>query len=639
MRKLDASLESAIQAAALSPSAVENIRAFFHSPSSEAWARESVAQLIEAAEWNELNDRFYTVLKFGTGGLRGRTIGKTITAAERGSHPAPARPEFPAAGSAVMNDALVTKATKAVVRYAAKCFVGQQPRLVIACDTRHFSPEFSQAAAEAAAAEGTEVFLFDGPTPTPELSFAVRDLKAHAGVMLTASHNPYHDNGYKIYFSDGGQIVEPHASGIFAEMQSIDSLQMPSPFTGSITTIGAAIDEKYSAALRDLVINPQLLAQQQGKLKLVFTPLHGTGIRIVPKVLSSLGFPPILVEEQCTQDGNFPTVKSPNPENPEAFIIASRLAKSIQADAVFGTDPDADRMGLLVPDSSGELVTLSGNQIGVLMASYRIDQLFRCGVVNAENASRAAIIKTFVTTGLLRVMAEAKGMKCIDTLTGFKHIGTKLLEYEQKAGGRKPGLSGIEWRDQLLKQSTYCVFASEESFGYLATDFVRDKDANAATVMLLETLAYAKSTGVSLLEFLDSIYVQHGFYAERLQTITMEGEAGSRKIKKLLDSYESAPPKMYGNIPVTGVRNFAKDHFTDADGRVIPAELMLIFDLEGGTSIAVRGSGTEPKIKYYYMAQQPVASRDQLSEVKAAVNAQLDAFSKITLTDVEARLA
>ena len=639
MRKLDASLESAIQAAALSPSAVENIRAFFNNTSSEPWARESVSQLIEAAEWNELNDRFYTVLKFGTGGLRGRTIGKIITVAERGSHPAPARPEFPAAGSAVMNYALVTKATKAVVRYAAKCFEGQQPRLVVACDTRHFSPEFSKAAAEAAASEGTEVFLFDGPTPTPELSFAVRDLKAHAGVMLTASHNPYHDNGYKIYFCDGGQIVEPHASGIFAEMQSIDSLQTPSPFTGSITTIGAAIDEQYTAALRDLVINPQLLAQQQGKLKLVFTPLHGTGMRIVPKVLGSLGFPPILVEEQCTQDGNFPTVKSPNPENPEAFIIASRLAKSIQADAVFGTDPDADRMGLLVPDSSGELVTLSGNQIGVLMASYRIDQLFRCGVVNAENASRAAIIKTFVTTGLLRVMAEAKGMKCIDTLTGFKHIGTKLLEYEQKAGGRKPGQSGAEWRDQLLKESTYCVFASEESFGYLATDFVRDKDANAATVMLLETLAYAKSTGVSLLEFLDSIYIRHGFYAERLQTITMEGEAGSRKINKLLDSYESAPPKMYGNIPVTGVRNFAKDHFTDADGRVIPAELMLIFDLEGGTSIAVRGSGTEPKIKYYYMAQQPVASKDELAEVKAAVNAQLDAFSKITLADVEARLA
>ena len=638
MRIFDAALESAIQATALSPSAVENIRAFFHNPNSENWARESVAELIEAGEWNELNDRFYMVLKFGTGGLRGRTIGKVITAAERGSDPAGARPQFPAAGSAMMNYALVTKATKAVVRYAAKCFAGQQPRLVIACDTRHFSPEFSKAAAEAAASEGTEVFLFDCPTPTPELSFAVRHLKAHAGVMLTASHNPYYDNGYKIYFSDGGQIVEPHAAGIFAEMQSADT-PPESAFSGSITNAASAIDDAYIAALRGLVINPALLDAQLGKIKLVYTPLHGTGIKILPKVLASLGFPPILVEEQCTQDGNFPTVKSPNPENPESFTIASRLAKNINADAVIGTDPDDDRMGVLVPDSGGELVTLSGNQIGVLLAGYRIEELFRSGVLHERNGSHAAIIKTFVTTALLRKIAESRGLKCIDTLTGFKHIGTKLLEYEKQAGGRAPAQTDAEWRSQLLAGSTYCVFASEESFGYLATDFVRDKDANAAAVMLLETLAYAKSVGVSLLEFLDSIYVRHGYYSERLETITLEGATGSLKIKKLLESYETNPPKSYGDIPVAGVRNFAKDRFVDADGRVIPSELMLIFDLEDGTSIAVRGSGTEPKIKYYYLTHRPVESKEQLAEVKAAVKAKLEAYCKLTAADVEARLA
>src|SRR5213595_987441 len=415
----------------LRPDAAENIRRILSGEESDFAAR-VIGELSQANEWEELNDRFYKTLAFGTGGLRGRTIGKIVTSSERGTPTALGRPEFPCVGTNAMNYFNVGRATHGLVIYVQKWRSRQgmegRPKIVIAHDTRHFSREFARLAAETASVNGCDAVVFEGPRSTPELSFAVRYLNADAGIVITASHNPPHDNGYKVYFSDGAQVIEPHASGIIAEVNETSSGSFKKPAKserGKITTIGKDIDQAYMRRLETLILDPQVIREAKS-LRIIYTPLHGTGSVIIKPMLTRLGFNFQVVPEQDRFDGRFPTVKSPNPENAEALTMAIDLAEKENADLVVATDPDCDRMGAAVRARDGKMKLFSGNQIGSLLAWYRTRTLFEKGVLNKQNASRAVIIKTFVTTDLQRAIAEHYGLRCVETLTGFKYIGAQL---------------------------------------------------------------------------------------------------------------------------------------------------------------------------------------------------------------------
>ncbi len=637
-------LLSKVQAAAaegkLLPASAQNIATLLGSGTSTIY-RDSVTELADGNQWAELNDRFFRTLAFGTGGLRGRTIGKIVTRAESGELQALDRPQYPCVGTNAMNFYNISRATQGLVRYLRKWVAehgpaGGKPKLIIAYDTRHFSRDFADLTAKVATENGCDVGLFESPRSTPELSFAVRLLGAQAGIVLTASHNPPHDNGYKVYFDEGAQIVEPQASGIIAEVNGVTS-EVYEPLHGAergeISTLGAEIDSAYLERLKTLVLDPAMVKEAGKTLKIVFTPIHGTGGVITPLALEVAGLDVIVEPTQEMQDGRFPTVQSPNPENAEALSLGLKLAGERGADLVVATDPDADRMGVAVRDDDGQLVLLTGNQIGSLLGYYRLKTLFDTGVLNDGNKARAVLVKTFVTTDLQRSIAEHFGVRCIDTLTGFKYIGQKLGQYEgalpdaDRAGYRQK--SEAETRALRLKDSSFFVFGGEESYGYSGADFVRDKDANGAAVMFAEVAAYAKSRNLTLPALLDEVYGKFGFYWEKLGTMTLEGADGAAKIQRLLASYESSPPKEISGQAVASVKDFAKDTFHDADGQEIPKEKMLMFELADGGRVAVRGSGTEPKIKYYLFArQQPEAgrefTREELAGIKPAVAQRLD---------------
>ncbi|HET9368060.1 MAG TPA: phospho-sugar mutase, partial [Candidatus Udaeobacter sp.] len=408
-------------------SAVKNIHGLLEGAPWDLYLR-SVGELVDAAEWAELNDRFYRTLTFGTGGLRGRTIGKIVTVAECGKAAPNERPEFPCVGTNAMNFFNINRATQGLVAYIRA--IGFQPidqqdasaKIVIAHDPRFFSKEFAELAAKVASENGCDAFVFERPRSVPELSFAVRYLKANAGVIITASHNPPHDNGYKVYFTDGAQVIEPHASGIIAKVTAIASeayKPLAKDRQGKITMIGKEIDEAYMHRLKTLVLDPTVIGEAKS-LKIIYTPLHGTGGVIIKPMLKRLGFNFKVVPEQDHFDGRFPTVKSPNPENAEALTMAINLAEKEGADVVVATDPDCDRMGAAVRASDGKMKLLTGNQIGSLIAWYRTRTLFEKGVLNKQNASRGVIIKTFVTTDLQKAIAAHYGLRCVETLTGFK---------------------------------------------------------------------------------------------------------------------------------------------------------------------------------------------------------------------------
>ena len=614
----------------------------------------SIKELVDGAHWSELNDRFFTTLAFGTGGLRGRTIGKIVTKAEQGAGGPLGRPEFPCVGTNAMNDSNVARATRGLVTYLRKYFVEcglpGRPKLAIAHDPRHFSAEFCALAARVATENGCDVVVFDGPRSTPELSFAVRHTNATAGIVITASHNPPHDNGYKVYFADGAQIIEPHAGAIIAEVNTIEDETyppLPEAARGRITTMGDEVDLPYLERLKTLVVDPEMLAKQRHSLKVVFTPIHGTGAVISTRALAGLKVPFELVPEQATFDGRFPTVKSPNPENAEALSLGIALAKKIGADAVIATDPDADRLGAAVRTVDGEMEIITGNQIGSLFAYYRTRTLIERGILTDANKSRACIIKTFVTTDLQRAIAQHYGLRCVETLTGFKYIGAKLSKYEAalpdavRQGYRMK--SEAETRALRLQHSTFMVFGGEESYGYTGADFVRDKDANAATIMFAEICAYAKSRGLTVGGLLDEIYGTFGFYDEKNGAIQLDGAEGAAQIQRLLASYETAPPPTLGGDRVVEVRNFARQKFHDVEGDLIPAEKMLLFELASGGRVAVRGSGTEPKIKYYLFARQVPAAGEtippaQLASIKVEVKQRLEAAWAWLQADADARL-
>ncbi|MEO8438582.1 MAG: phospho-sugar mutase, partial [Spartobacteria bacterium] len=460
---------------------------------------------------------------------------------------------------------------------------------------------------------------------------------------VTASHNPSHDNGYKVYFSDGAQVVEPHASGIIAKVNAAGALA-PDESHGDITTLGTEVDEAYMARLETLVLDPELVRAQRD-LKIVFTPIHGTGGIIIKPMLERLGFTFDVVEEQDQFDGRFPTVKSPNPENAEALKLAIGLAKKKDADLVIATDPDCDRMGVAVKSAQGEMKLLTGNQIGSLIAYYRAKKLFEQDVLNEGNASRGVIIKTFVTTDLQKAIAEKFGLRLVETLTGFKYIGAKLEKYERavrdEAGADYRDLSEEETRRLRLEHSSYYIFGGEESYGYSGADFVRDKDANGAAIMFCEVAAHAKSLGLTIDGLLDQIYRELGFYSEKNGALTFEGAEGATKIQRLLATYAQNPPEEMLGSKVTSVRNFETETIHDVEGDEIPKEKMLIFELADQTRVTVRGSGTEPKIKYYLFAQRRPSgkefSAEELAAIKPEVEEKLEALWKWLQEDAKTR--
>jgi phosphoglucomutase len=611
-------IQSAVADGRLLESALSNITALLTTASSPLYA-DVVDELGGAGEWSELNDRFYKTLAFGTGGLRGRTIGKIVTKAERGGAPESEPPEFPCVGTNAMNFYNVSRATQGLVAYLhewrANQNIGGRPKIVIAHDTRHYSKQFAELVAQTAAENGCDAAVFDGPRSTPELSFAVRYLGASAGIVITASHNPSHDNGFKAYFDDGAQVIEPHASAIIAKVSEIagESYQpRGADEQGTVQTLGPEVDEAYMERLDTLILDKELVRSAKD-LRIVFTPLHGTGGVIIKPMFERLGFNFAVVEEQDRFDGNFPTVESPNPENAAALRLGVELAQRNDADLVLATDPDCDRMGVAVRDGDGsepdgQMKLLTGNQIGSLMAYYRTQTLFEQGILNDENASRGVIIKTFVTTDLQKAIAEKFRLRCVETLTGFKYIGAKLRKYECAipAAEREnyAALDEQKTRDLRLEHSALYVFGGEESYGYSGGDFVRDKDGNGAVVMFCEVAAYAKSRKLTLTALLDEIFSEFGYFEEYNGSLVFEGAEGAETIKRLLASYVTNPPAEMLGARVSGVKNFETESFNDVEGDAIPKEKMLIFELEDRTRIAVRGSGTEPKIKYYLFGQR-----------------------------------
>ena len=660
IEKLTSQIARAIANGQLMESAANNIRTLLTGVSSDLYLQ-AVDELVAAGKWPELNDRFYQALAFGTGGLRGRTIGKTVTAAERGSSREDERPEFPCVGTNAMNFFNISRATQGLVAYLhdwnRREKISAKPKIVVAHDPRFFSKEFCELTAKVASENGCDAFVFDGSRSVPELSFAVRFLKANAGIVITASHNPPHDNGYKVYFSDGAQVIEPHASGIIAKVNATTSetfTPLPKDRQGKVTTLGQEIDQEYMQRLETLILDPQIIRDAKS-LRIIYTPLHGTGGVIIKPMLKQLGFNFQVVQEQDRFDGRFPTVKSPNPENAEALTMAIDLAEKENADLVVATDPDCDRMGAAVREQNaadtaattgGRMKLLTGNQIGSLLAWYRTETLFDNGVLNKENASRAVIIKTFVTTDLQKAIAEHYGLRCVETLTGFKYIGAKLGKYEraipEEMRQNYVDLTEEETRRLRLDHSSFYVFGGEESYGYSGADFVRDKDGNGAVIMFCEVAAYAKSRGQTVDQLLDEIFSVFGYFAEKNGSLVFEGAEGANKIARLVKSYATDPfPEVLGS-KVASVRNFENETIKDVEGEVIPKEKMSIFELEDQTRIAVRPSGTEPKIKYYLFAQRrPQKGKfdsGELERIKSDVGEKLDRLWNWLQKDAQSRL-
>jgi phosphoglucomutase len=652
MSNLITSIQTAAKSRKLLEASARNIFSLLEKSSSPIDAA-SIQELVATENWTELDNRFFRTIAFGTGGLRGKTIGVTVTSVEKGQPQPLGRPEFPCVGTNAMNYYNISRATQGLVAYVKHYFstTGRpgRPSLCICHDTRFYSREFAELAARVMTENGCDAYLFEGPRSTPELSFAVRHTKSQAGINITASHNPPQYNGYKVYFEDGAQVVEPHATAIIEKVNAVESESydpVPVGQQGKVIPMGADMDEAYMKRLETLPLDPELI-RQESSLKIVYTPLHGVGAVIIKPMLARLGFQCQGVAEQEIPDGRFPTVKSPNPENAEALTMAVNLANETSSDLVIATDPDDDRMGIAARDLSGKMTLLTGNQIGSLMAWYRTMKCFEKGILTEATKSRGVIIKTFVTTDLQKVIAEKSGLRCVETLTGFKYIGEKLQKYEEAipAELRKNyrELSEEETRRLRVEYSSFYVFGGEESYGYSGSDFVRDKDGNSAAVMIAEVAAYAKSQNLTLISLLDQIYCEFGYYLERGESLTMDGAEGAAQIKKLVASYASHPPKNIDGAQVTSIQNFAADEIFDGEGERIPAEAMLIITLADHRRVAVRPSGTEPKIKYYMFAANKTADGKiltpaELTATRLLVTAAVERLWQSLKADAQMRL-
>jgi phosphoglucomutase len=530
----------------------------------------------QAENPDDLLEGFYRNLEFGTGGLRG----------------------IMGVGTNRMNKYTVGMATQGYANYLKQVF-GDDVSIAIAHDSRNNSRFFAETVANVMGANGIKVYLFESLRPTPELSFAIRHLGCKGGVVCTASHNPKEYNGYKAYWKDGAQLVPPHDKNVITEVDKIASVDDVKWSGGEsyITIIGDDLDAAYIKMVKGLSVYPEVIKRQHD-LKIVYTSIHGSGIKLVPKVLEAFGFTNVtIVEEQATPDGNFPTVVSPNPEEKDAMNLALVKAKEIDADILLGTDPDADRVGIAVKDNDGNWILMNGNQTAVLAFNYMIEARKAKGISQPNDM----VIKTIVTTDMINRFAAANGVACYDVLTGFKYISEMIREKE-----------GVE---------NYIV-GGEESFGLMIGDQVRDKDAVSAVALLCEMAAYEKDKGRSLYQKLVDLYVEYGCFQEHLISITKKGMNGQKEIAEMMESYRNNPPKVLAGVSVEKLLDIDK-----GDGRNIktgesfkldlPKSNVLQFLLEDGSKVSARPSGTEPKIKFYFSVNAPLAKAEDYPKVQA----------------------
>lgn len=536
----------------------------------------SIIREMQINQPDELADSFYKDLEFGTGGLRG----------------------IMGVGSNRINKYTIGMATQGFSNYLKKTYADKPISVAIAHDSRNNSRFFAETTAQVFAANGIKVYLFESLRPTPELSFAIRQLHCEAGVVCTASHNPKEYNGYKAYWNDGGQLVPPHDGNVIKEVEAIQSIS-DVKFTGGdslIQLIGKEMDAAYLQMVKSLSVYPEVI-QQQADLKIVYTPIHGTGIKLVPDVLKLYGFNQVtIVEEQATPDGNFPTVHYPNPEESETMQMGLQKAKELDADILLGTDPDADRVGIGVKDNQGNWILMNGNQTAVLAFSYLMEARKAKGIATPDDM----VITTIVTTEMINRVAEQNGVACLNVLTGFKWIAEKIKELEGKKN---------------------YVIGGEESFGLMIGSLIRDKDAVSAVALLCEMAAYEKSKGKTLFEKLMELYMQYGFYYESLISITKKGMHGQKEIAEMMESYRNQPPAVLAGSPVVTLLDYQLQQATNlvtGEKSVIqlPKSNVLQFITADGSKISARPSGTEPKIKFYFSVHASLPAKQAFEVVQ-----------------------
>ena len=549
-------------------------------------AKSEIRSLLEQPD--ALMEAFYKNLEFGTGGLRG----------------------IMGMGSNRMNKYTIGMATQGLANYLLKQFPNEEIKVAIAHDSRNNSRFFAETTAAVFSANGIRVYLFEDLRPTPELSFAIRFLKCHSGVVLTASHNPKEYNGYKAYWNDGAQMVSPHDKNVINEVNAIASIDEVKfdKNENLIEIIGKEVDDAYLAELKKLSLSPDAVKKEHD-LKIVFSPIHGTGITMVPPVLKEFGFTNVhVVEEQATPDGNFPTVVYPNPEEAEAMKLAMEKAREIEADLIMATDPDSDRVGIGCKNHKGEYQLLNGNQTGALLIYYCLLRWQENGMLDGNQF----IVKTIVTTDLISRIAENFNVDCYNTLTGFKYIAALIKSLE----GKKKFIAG-----------------GEESYGYLIGDFVRDKDAIASCAMIAEMCAYAKANGKSVFDLLQEVYVKFGYYKERLISLTKKGMKGAEEIQQMMAGFRKEPPASFGGSEVVEVidyqagtqRNLKTNEVETID---FEKSNVLQFFTADGYKISARPSGTEPKIKFYMSVNAPLASVEDFDKVTGELDKVLDSVEK-----------
>ncbi|MBD1428867.1 phospho-sugar mutase [Sphingobacterium litopenaei] len=543
-----------------------------------------VQQLIDNNEETELLDSFYKELEFGTGGLRG----------------------IMGVGSNRMNKYTIGKATQGLANYLKKQFPDQQIKVAVSYDSRNNSQSFGHLVADVFSANDIHVFLFEQLRPTPMLSFAVRHFNCQGGVMLTASHNPKEYNGYKAYWNDGGQLVAPHDKNVITEVNAIQSVSEIKfeRVDANITVVGEEFDDIYVQANKRLSIHPEAVEAQKD-LKIVYSPIHGTGITVVPKILEAWGFTNVtVVEEQSKPDGNFPTVVYPNPEEEDAMSIAKKRGQELGADVIMATDPDADRVGVAIRNPKGDYELINGNQIGSLLTYYVLSSKKD----KAELKDNDYIVKTIVTTNLISDIGAEYGVKSYETLTGFKFIGEVITK--------------------LLGKENYLV-GGEESYGYLVGDLVRDKDAVNSCAFIAEMTAYFKCQGKSLFEVLQELYVKHGFYKEKLISLTKKGKAGADEIKQMMIDLRANAPKTLGGVEVKEIRDYENRVATNiVSGETseidLPKSDVLQFITVDGDVISARPSGTEPKIKFYCSVREALVDASNYETISAKLEQKVE---------------
>lgn len=569
------------------PEIIEKAKSWL-SDNYDAETRKQVQNLIDN-DPNELTESFYRILEFGTGGLRG----------------------IMGVGTNRMNIYTVAMATQGLANYIKMMYSDmKQPQVAIAYDCRNNSKDFAQIAAEVLSANGIKVFLFSALRPTPELSFAIRELKCQSGIVVTASHNPKEYNGYKVYWEDGGQIVSPHDKNIIAEVQKITDISMVKRKKNAklIEMLDDSFDEIYLNKVMGLSLSPKLIKKHKN-LSFVYTPIHGTGGQVMPKLFAKAGFKNFYpVEEQMVTDGNFPTVVSPNPEEPAAMSMAIKKAKAMNADVVLATDPDADRVGVAVKDDNGNFILLNGNQTASILTYYILTRWEELGKLTGKEF----IVKTIVTSDLLLKIADKFNVKTYDVLTGFKYIADKILH--------KP--------EELF------ICGGEESYGFLVGDFVRDKDAIITCFMLAEATAWAAEQDKTLYQILKDIYKEFGVYKEKLVSLTKKGISGNEEIKRMMLEFRQNPPKTLLGSRISEIRDYklgiSKDVAFGVDTIInLPKSDVLQFFTEDGIKVSVRPSGTEPKIKFYFSMNEPLDKIEELSGVEQELKENLDELAKL----------